>query len=173
MFKFVLILLVMFALCRVGISLKVHRQKRSFIAPIVEARLQDESENTPSACVGCTKKFTLLEKGEKYEVPEYTITPEEFTALRIEYIKNQILKKLRLKEKPQVSMPQLPKPVTQIDSILSNFNDDDMDNGYSDDFYGKTTQAIILPFEGKTHFFYINNIYILICSTLLIIKYDN
>lgn len=152
MFKFVVIMFVMIALCRIGITSKLHRQKRSFIGPVVDAGILDEpikSMNTPSTCVGCNKKFTLVEKGEKYTVPEYTITSEEFTALRIEYIKNQILKKLRLKEKPQVSMPQLPKPVKEIDSILSSINDDDIDDGYSDDFYGKTTQAIIFPYEGN------------------------
>lgn len=147
MFKFVLILLVMFALCRVGLSSRVHRQKRTVIGPVVEATMPLERIAAPT-CVGCSKKITLVDKDEKVMVPEYSITPEEFTALRIEYIKNQILKKLRLKEKPQVSMPQLPKPVMENDAILSSINDD-MDGGFSDDFYGKTTHAIIFPYEGN------------------------
>lgn len=149
MYKFVLILAVMIALCRVGFSSKLQKQKRAFTGPMVEARLADELIVSSSTCVGCTKKITVEDEGKKYSVPEYSITPEEFTALRIEYIKNQILKKLRLKEKPQVTMPQLPKPVREIDSILGGINDEDMHDGYSEDFYGKTTQAIIFPYEGE------------------------
>lgn len=141
MSRFVLFLFVIFAFCGVGWSLS--RQKR-ILSPIFESR-----SAAASTCTGCSKKITLVEEGEKYIVPEYSITPEEFTALRIEYIKNQILKKLRLKEKPQVSMPHLPKPVRENDSILPSMHDDEVNDGYSENFYGKTTQAIIFPYEGK------------------------
>lgn len=143
MSRFVLFLCVLFAFCGVG-SWSLSRQKR-ILSPIFESR-----SPAASTCTGCSKKITLVEEGEKYILPEYSITSEEFTALRIEYIKNQILKKLRLKEKPQVSMPHLPKPVRENDSILSSMHDGEIDDGYSEDFYGKTTQAIIFPYEGKS-----------------------
>nr|CAH7750569.1 unnamed protein product [Callosobruchus chinensis] len=72
---------------------------------------------------------------------------DEFTTIRIEYIKNQILKKLRLKEKPTISRGDLPKPVIAYGHLLPS--DQDMDSQtYSEDFYGKTMQAIIFPFQG-------------------------
>lgn len=79
--------------------------------------------------------------------PEVSVAENEFTALRIEYIKNQILKKLRLKEKPTVSVGDLPIPVKEYENFLPD--DDLLQSSYSDDFYGKTTQAIIFPDEGK------------------------
>lgn len=107
--------------------------------------------SSSTTCVGCTKKFTVVESDNSKivvsEPEKYSITQEEFTALRIEYIKNQILKKLRLKEKPTVS---LPKPLTENEAILPNIPvEDDMYDPYGDDFYGKTTRAIIFPYEGN------------------------
>ncbi|XP_060537411.1 inhibin beta chain-like [Cylas formicarius] len=75
-----------------------------------------------------------------------SISEDEFTALRIEYIKNQILKKLRLKEKPQISVTDLPTPVKEYESLLPD-QDMNLQSNYDDDFYGKTTQAIIFPYE--------------------------
>ncbi|KAG5860817.1 hypothetical protein JTB14_038118 [Gonioctena quinquepunctata] len=46
-------------------------------------------------------------------VPNFSVTENEFTKFRIEYIKNQILKKLRLKEKPNIALTGLPKPVKE------------------------------------------------------------
>lgn len=77
-----------------------------------------------------------------------TISEEDFTALRIEYIKNQILKKLRLKEKPQITLADLPKPIKEYENLLPD-QDMNLMSRYDDDFYGKTTQAIVLPYEGK------------------------
>lgn len=78
---------------------------------------------------------------------EYTVSEKEFTAFRIEYIKNQILKKLRLKEKPQVAIGDLPNPIKEYENLLPEQHE--MQNGYSEDFYGKTTQAIIFPYEDE------------------------
>lgn len=76
-----------------------------------------------------------------------TISEDDFTAMRIEYIKNQILKKLRLKEKPQIAISDLPKPIQDNENQL--LSDHDMDlSMFDDDFYAKTTQAIVLPYEG-------------------------
>lgn len=92
---------------------------------------------------------------EEYNEHYGALSEKEFTALRIEYIKNQILKKLRLKEKPQIQMSDLPQPLKESENL---FPDQDMDfiSTYDDDFYGKTTQAVVLPYEGK-QFFFIND----------------
>lgn len=89
-------------------------------------------------CIGCVNK---LEEDRRIE--------DELTALRIEYIKHQILKKLRLKEKPSVTLPidGLPKPVTEDESLFPRNQDNMAEN--NDHYYGKTTQAIIFPYEGK------------------------
>ncbi|KAJ8985862.1 hypothetical protein NQ317_006236 [Molorchus minor] len=80
----------------------------------------------------------------------YLDTKNEFTRIRIEYIKYQILKKLRLKEKPTVSVGKLPKPVKEYENLLPD-QDMSVQSDYSDDFYGKTTQAIIFPYEDNPH----------------------
>ncbi|XP_019765468.2 bone morphogenetic protein 2 [Dendroctonus ponderosae] len=77
-----------------------------------------------------------------------TISEADFTALRIEYIKNQILKKLRLKEKPQITIADLPKPIKENENLLPN-QDTNFFSRYDDDFYGKTTQAVVLPYEDE------------------------
>lgn len=102
-----------------------------------------ESVKTDKICVGCASKL--------YDDREWE---KEITALRIEYIKNQILKKLRLKEKPSVALPiaGLPKPVTEDENLFPRSQEDSASE-YSDDYYGKTTQAIIFPHEGTTRSF--------------------
>jgi hypothetical protein len=73
----------------------------------------------------------------------------EITALRIELIKEQILKKLRLKGPPSVSMPlsTLPKPLSN-GAILHKSNKLES-NRDVEDFYGTTDQIILFPQEGK------------------------
>lgn len=93
----------------------------------------------PSNCPKCQNR------------PEIRMTEEELTELRIEYVKNQILKKLKLKERPQVSVSLssgLPKPVAEGATFLSD-SDDDSITGIPDEFYGKTTQKIIFPQLGE------------------------
>lgn len=85
---------------------------------------------------------------DRNHLPPRIVTEEEFTALRIEYIKNQILKKLRLKKKPKISGAHLPKAVTENEALLPR-SEDYAEGIYFDDFYGKTTQAIVFPYEGK------------------------
>ncbi|CAH0562007.1 unnamed protein product [Brassicogethes aeneus] len=76
----------------------------------------------------------------------YTVSEQEFTALRIEYIKNQILKKLRLKEKPTTTIENLPLPLRENYSLLPETDE----NFFSpDEFYAKTTQAIVFPYEDE------------------------
>ncbi|XP_030756134.1 growth/differentiation factor 8-like [Sitophilus oryzae] len=86
---------------------------------------------------------------EDYEAePFAALSEQEFTALRIEYIKNQILKKLRLKEKPQITLADLPKPVKESENLFPDQDRNFLSN-YDDDFYGKTTQAVVLPYEDE------------------------
>lgn len=100
---------------------------------------QDSSSTSLAGtrCVGCSNKLD-----------DDTTAEDELTILRIEYIKQQILKKLRLKEKPTVSLPinGLPKPVTENEHLFPRNQDATNEN---DHYYGKTTQAIIFPTEGK------------------------
>lgn len=93
----------------------------------------------PSNCPKCQNR------------PEIRMTEEELTELRIEYVKNQILKKLKLTERPQVSVSLssgLPKPVAEGATFL-NDSDDDSITGIPDEFYGKTTQKIVFPQLGE------------------------
>lgn len=95
----------------------------------------------PSNCPKCQNR------------PEIRMTEEELTELRIEYVKNQILKKLKLTERPQVSVSLsggLPKPVAEGATFLSD-SDDDSITGIPDEFYGKTTQKIIFPQLDSEH----------------------
>ncbi|KAF5287240.1 hypothetical protein FQR65_LT12284 [Abscondita terminalis] len=102
------------------------------------------SEPMSASCLGCSQKYVEIDQDHAQQ--RYTVTEEELTALRIEYIKNQILKKLRLKKKPIVSIANLPKPVTEDDNLLPKGYDHSTPSPF-DDFYGKTTQAIIFPYE--------------------------
>lgn len=106
------------------------------------------SETT--SCAGCAQKYSEVDQNSKQE--RYTVTEEEITALRIEYIKNQILRKLRLKQKPTVSISHLPIPVTEDDSLVPKGHDDSTPSPF-DDYYGRTTQAIVFPYEGKNILF--------------------
>lgn len=80
--------------------------------------------------------------------PELRMTEEELTKLRIEYVKNQILKKLRLTERPNVSATNLPRPVAE-GSMISPDDEEEQQNQAFEQFYGKTTQKIIFLERGK------------------------
>lgn len=82
------------------------------------------------------------------------LTETELTDLRIQFVKNQILKKLRLTEKPQVIQRDIPKPVVDGATILEPTHDDNSINRMFDDYYGTTTQKIIFLKEGKRQFIY-------------------
>lgn len=75
------------------------------------------------------------------------------TELRVEYVKQQILKKLRLSKPPEVSMPlsTLPKPL-----INGNVLRPDLERP-AENFYGKTNQVVVFPSEGKIKINKINN----------------
>lgn len=77
------------------------------------------------------------------------MSEHELANLRIEYVKNQILHKLRMTERPApVSKDELPEPIQEGYAIQ---NDDDTDylNRHLDDYYAKTTQKIIFLSRGK------------------------
>jgi hypothetical protein len=79
---------------------------------------------------------------------ESNYAKSEITVLRIELIKQQILKKLRLKEPPSISMPlsTLPKPLSN-GTILHKSNKLESSRDV-EDFYGTTDQVILFPQEG-------------------------
>lgn len=83
--------------------------------------------------------------------PELRMTEEELTNLRIEYVKNQILQKLRLTERPQVSASNIPKPVAEGATIHQD-NAQEHVKRTPDEFYGKTTQKIVFPKLGEFGF---------------------
>lgn len=78
------------------------------------------------------------------------IDPDLFlTELRVEYVKQQILKKLRLSKPPEVSMPlsTLPKPLIN-GNVLELRPGAPPEPEKSEHFYGKTDQIIVFPNEG-------------------------
>ncbi|XP_036146957.1 growth/differentiation factor 8 isoform X2 [Monomorium pharaonis] len=84
-------------------------------------------------CAGCAQNKVNL------------IDPDPLlTELRVEYVKQQILKKLRLSKPPEVSMPlsTLPKPL-----INGNVLRPDLERP-AENFYGKTNQVVVFPTEG-------------------------
>ncbi|XP_063705431.1 growth/differentiation factor 8 isoform X2 [Culicoides brevitarsis] len=74
------------------------------------------------------------------------MTEEELTALRIEFVKNQILKKLRLTERPNVSIKDLPKPITE--KLVPEPEPENV-NRQLEDYYGKTTKKFIFLQEAN------------------------
>lgn len=140
----------------VAASARDHRHLRSVLGSLFETKPAAAAAETTvtgaKGCEGCSKKITVVEDSKSYApgTGGYTVTEEEFTALRIEYIKNQILKKLRLKKKPKISGAHLPKAVTENEALLPR-SDEYVEPNYFDDFYGKTTQAIVFPYEGEAY----------------------
>ncbi|XP_017477017.1 PREDICTED: inhibin beta B chain [Rhagoletis zephyria] len=70
------------------------------------------------------------------------ISEEELTQLRIEYVKQQILEKLRLKERPNVSAVGLPKPIYE-GTTIEEEEDDSAKNKDLDDYYARTSKKFI------------------------------
>lgn len=77
------------------------------------------------------------------------LSASELMEVRLEYVKLQILKKLRLSKKPAVAVPvnSLPMPVAQGQTLSQDPNQPPE----VDDYYGRTEQKIIFPVEGKCH----------------------
>lgn len=93
-----------------------------------------EDEN----CVGCTQEKVGL-----------IATDPILTELRVEYVKQQILKKLRLSKPPEISMSlsTLPKPLIN-GRVLELRPGAPLEPEKSDSFYGKTDQIVVFPNEG-------------------------
>ncbi|XP_019873441.1 inhibin beta chain [Aethina tumida] len=119
------------------------RDVRSVFGAIFEYKLPAIMSNEPEPEAE-NVQTSVPEDEDNPSVP-FAISEKEFTALRIEYIKNQILKKLRLKEMPTSTIDDLPIPLKE-DNFLPQADDNLIG---SDDFYGKTTQAIIFPSEDE------------------------
>lgn len=86
----------------------------------------------------------------KCKLNSVKMSENELANLRIEYVKNQILHKLRLTERPApIPKDELPEPIQEGYAIQS---DDDTDylNRHLDDYYAKTTQKIIFLTRGKS-----------------------
>lgn len=88
------------------------------------------------------------------------VTDDELTRLRIAFAKNQILKKLRLTDIPNVRLSGVPRPVAEgatyrqrdsnVDGSDANADGYDEENmNIADDFYAKTNQKIIFPELGE------------------------
>ncbi|EDW11715.1 inhibin beta A chain [Drosophila mojavensis] len=70
------------------------------------------------------------------------ITEEELRRLRIEFVKQQILEKLRLKESPNVSAVELPRPI--FEGVTLQNSEESTKNKDYDDYYARTNQKFIL-----------------------------
>ena len=97
-----------------------------------------EEEN----CAECTQN----------KVGILTVTDPILTELRVEYVKQQILKKLRLSKPPEISMPlsTLPKPLINGRVLELQPGAPLEPEKSADSFYGKTDQIVVFPNEGQS-----------------------
>lgn len=88
------------------------------------------------------------------------LSVDVLTEARIEFVKQQILKKLRLNKKPDVAVPvnSLPMPVAQ--GVTYDQATDKPPE--FDDYYGRTEQKIIFPVEGNIIYMFF---YLLLATT--------
>lgn len=107
---------------------------------IVE-NLRTSTEKSTSSCPKCQQNSVK-------------VSEESLTELRIEFVKNQILQKLRLTERPPQSLliDALPKPIADGDTIQMEI--DEKPDPRLDDFYAKTTQKIIFLTRGELSFYF-------------------
>ncbi|XP_067621726.1 growth/differentiation factor 8 [Eurosta solidaginis] len=96
--------------------------------------LEDEVKEHKTATSGCPK----CESSRSVQ----HISEEELTQLRIEYVKQQILEKLRLKAPPNVSAVALPKPIYE-GTTIEEERDDSAKNKDLDDYYARTSKKFI------------------------------
>lgn len=77
------------------------------------------------------------------------MSENELANLRVEYVKNQILHKLRMTERPApISKDEIPEPLQEGYTIHGDEGTDYL-NRHLDDYYAKTTQKIIFLTRGK------------------------
>lgn len=84
------------------------------------------------------------------------VTPNEeiehiLNEIRVEYVKQQILKKLRLEKPPDVSisLSTLPKPLINGYVLELRPGEPFESEKQAESFYGKTDQIVVFPNEGK------------------------
>lgn len=83
------------------------------------------------------------------------MSENELANLRIEYVKNQILHKLRLTERPApVDKDELPEPIQEGYAIQTDDDNTDYLNRHLDDYFAKTTQKIIFLSRGELLLFF-------------------
>lgn len=122
-----------------NVSSSKSRSQRDAIYRALET-VFDQPDEHPT-CPGCT--------GLKADIPDV-----ELANLRVEFIKQQILKKLKLKEVPKVAPDKkLPTPVSHLTKTM-NANSipkhsEEHESVEDDDFYGKTNQVILFPEESS------------------------
>lgn len=79
------------------------------------------------------------------------MSENELANLRIEYVKNQILHKLRLTERPApIDKDELPEPIQEGYAIQNDDDNTDYLNRHLDDYFAKTTQKIIFLTRGES-----------------------
>lgn len=124
------------------------------------------ADNILTACGGVPSVFgaLFLRNTDDKQIEENSVdetqnglsgAENKITALRIEFIKNQILKKLRLKERPVISVGDLPKPLKDEDETFFSGQDEELQN--INEYYGKTQQVVVFPHEGNGMLFFICN----------------
>lgn len=122
----------------------VHRHRHKHHRPAVSGELPDAlPDELPAA-----PARTNCPKCQRADEP--VMTEEQLTELRIAYVKNQILKKLKLTERPNVSLSGVPRPVAE----GATFQPDDNAEAealkrHAEEFYAKTKQKIIFPQLGE------------------------
>ncbi|XP_014468682.1 PREDICTED: inhibin beta A chain [Dinoponera quadriceps] len=101
-----------------------------------------QSAATPASeknnCPGCAQNKILIDHN------------SFLTELRVEYVKQQILRKLRLSKPPEVSMPlsTLPKPLINGNVLELRPGAPLVPDKPAESFYGKTNQVVVFPHEG-------------------------
>ncbi|XP_076760813.1 activin beta chain dawdle isoform X2 [Xylocopa sonorina] len=108
-------------------------------SPLVSASSSPTGTFQEEDCAGCAEnKISLL------------ATDPILTVLRVEYVKQQILKKLRLSRPPEISMPlsTLPKPLINGRVLELRPGSPLEPEKSADSFYGKTDQIVVFPNEG-------------------------
>ena len=108
-----------------------------------------------SECSGCSQN----------KIPVIEHDPV-LTELRVEYVKQQILKKLRLSKPPEVSLSlsTLPKPLINGHVLELRPGEPLEPEKPAESFYGKTDQVVVFPNEGKcqdSHSFSVSSVFFL------------
>lgn len=100
--------------------------------------LYPDTKDSEKECTGCAQS-------------RIAANDPVLTELRVEYVKQQILKKLRLSKPPAVSLSlsTLPKPLTSGNVLELRPGTTSGQDNPAESFYGKTDQIVVFPKEGK------------------------